>query len=260
LERIVKSASLLPPLLLGVCILILAGPQRLATPEDQRVLTNIEVVLDVSGSMMAQFGDGTRADKAFEAIVDFTSFRKGDAFGLTIFGTEVVHWVPLTKDLTALRLAAPFLRPEKMPPHMGGTRIGHALTAVRHRLRSREEGDRMVVLISDGQSFDLAGGMAQKIGEELAADNIAVFYIHAADGEPQNETFTIASLTGGQAFAAGDPQALREVFKRIDAMNPTKLKPSAPEPADWFWPFAVIGLTLLSLNLVSAFRFRFTPW
>ncbi len=260
LERIVKCTNLLPPLLLAVCILILAGPQRLATPEDERVLTNIEVVLDVSGSMMAQFGDGTRADKAFEAIVDFTSFRKGDAFGLTIFGTEVVHWVPLTKDLTALRLAAPFLRPEKMPPHMGGTRIGHALSAVRQRLRSREEGDRMVVLISDGQSFDLGGGQAQKIGEELAADNIAVFYIHAADGEPQNETFTIASLTGGQAFAAGDPQALREVFKRIDAMNPTRLKPSAPEPADWFWPFAVTGLGLLGLNVVSAFRFRFTPW
>ena len=91
LERVIKCANVLPPLLLAVGILILAGPQRLATPEDERVLTNIEVVLDVSGSMMAQFGDGTRADKAFEAIVDFTSFRKGDAFGLTIFGTEVVQ-------------------------------------------------------------------------------------------------------------------------------------------------------------------------
>jgi Ca-activated chloride channel family protein len=87
-----------------------------------------------------------------------------------------------------------------------------------------------------------------------------VFYIHAADGEPQNETCTLASLTGGQAFAAGDPEALREVFKRIDAMKPTKLKPSAPEPADWFWPFAVTGLGLLGLNVAAAFRFRFTPW
>lgn len=260
LERIIKAANLLTPLLLAVCILILAGPQRLTTPKEERVLTNIEVVLDVSGSMMAKFGDGTRADKAFEAIVDFTSFRKGDAFGLTIFGTEVVHWVPLTKDLTALRLAAPFLRPEKMPPHMMGTRIGHALGAVRQRLRSREEGDRMVVLISDGQSFDLGGGVAQKLGEELSSDNIAVFYIHAAEGQPQEETFTIASLTGGQAFAAGDPQSLREVFKRIDAMKPTKLKPSAPEPADWFWPFAAAGLGLLSLKVVSLFGLRFTPW
>jgi hypothetical protein len=103
-----------------VSILILAGPQRLAKPEDERVLTNIEVVLDVSGSMMAPFGDGTRADKAFEAIVGFTSFRKGDAFGLTIFGTEVVHWVPLTKDLTALAGRAVLRR---KCHRMGGTRI-----------------------------------------------------------------------------------------------------------------------------------------
>jgi len=260
LERTIKIANLLPALLLAVVVVMLAGPQRLAPPKEERVLTNIEVVLDVSGSMMAPFGDGTRADKAFEAIVDFTSFRKGDAFGLTIFGTEVVHWVPLTKDLAAIRLAAPFLRPEKMPPHMMGTRIAHALTAVRETLRSREEGDRMVVLVSDGQSYDLGGGAAQKLGEELSADHISVFYIHVANGQPQEETFTVASLTGGQAFAADDPTALREVFKRIDAMKPTKLKPSAPEPVDWFWPFAVTGLGLLGLKVLSLFGLRFTPW
>ena len=203
---------------------------------------------------------GTRADKAFEAIVDFTSFRKGDAFGLTIFGTEVVHWVPLTKDLTALRLAAPFLRPEKMPPHMGGTRIAHALEAVQKILRSREEGDRMVVLISDGMSFDLNGGVAQKLGEDLRADDITVFYIHTAEGSPQEETYTVANLTGGQAFSAGDPESLREVFKSIDAMKPAKLKPSTPQPADWFWPFALAGLSVLGLKVLSLLGLRFTPW
>ena len=128
-----------------------------------------------------------------------------------------------------------------MPAHMGGTRIGHALNAVRERLRRREEGDRMIVLISDGMSADLGGGVGQKIGQELAADNIA-------------------NLTGGQAFAAGDPQALAEVFKRIDAMAPTKTRPSAPQPADWFWPFAVTGLGLLGLKVVSSLGLRFTPW
>src|SRR3989475_10415312 len=167
LERIIKAANLLPALLLAITVMLRAGPQRLAPPKEERVLSNIEFVLDVSGSMMSPFGEGTRADKAFEAIVEFTSYRKGDAFGLTIFGTEVVHWVPLTKDLTALRLAAPFLRPERMPPHMSGTRIGHALEAVRARLRAPEGGERMIVLVSDGESFDLGGGAAQKLGEEL---------------------------------------------------------------------------------------------
>jgi Ca-activated chloride channel family protein len=259
LNRIIKVTNLLTPLLLAVSILILAGPQRLSKAKDQRVLTNIQFVLDVSGSMMSPFGGGTRSDKAYEAIVDFTSFRKGDAFGLTIFGTEVVHWVPLTKDLTALRLAAPFLRPEKMPPHMQGTRIANALEQVQKVLSTREEGDRMIVLISDGQSFDLTG-TAQKLGEDLSKDNITVFYIHVAEGSPQEETHTVANLTGGQSFAAGDPDALREVFKRIDKMKPAKMKPSAPEPVDWFWPFAVAGLSLLGAKLLTLLGLRFTPW
>ena len=50
--------------------------------------------------MKSPFGDGTRSDKAIEAIKEFTTYRKGDAFGLTIFGSDVLHWVPVTKDLS----------------------------------------------------------------------------------------------------------------------------------------------------------------
>jgi len=260
LARLLKLIQLSGPLLLAVIIALLAGPQKLDRPGEVRLLTNIEVVMDVSGSMVAPFGDGTRADKAIEAVAEFTNHRQGDAFGLTIFGTEVVHWVPLTKDLSAIKLAAPFLRPDRMPPHMAGTRIGHALEAVHRKLRSREEGDRMIILISDGQSSDLRGGLAQRLGEELGRDGITVFYIHAADGQPQEETFTIASLTGGQAFAAGDPAALQEVFRRIDEMKPTKLKPAAPEYVDYFGPFAIAGLALLGVQLIGLLGLRFTPW
>lgn len=260
LERLVKSVQLSGPLLLALVIAILAGPQKLERPGDERVLTNIEVVMDVSGSMMASYGDGTRADKAIEAVAEFTTFREGDAFGLTIFGTDVVHWVPLTKDRSVIKLAAPFLRPDRMPPHMGGTRIGHALEAVHRRMRTREEGDRMIILISDGMSADLGGGLAQRLGEQLAGDKITVFYIHAAEGQPQPETFTLASLTGGEAFAAGDPAALQEVFRRIDEMKPTKLKPAAPEYVDYFGPFAISGLALLGVHLIGLLGVRFTPW
>ena len=260
LRRLVTTLNLAPALLLAMAILLLAGPFRLAAPEKVRAVTNIEFVLDVSGSMMSQFGDGNRSDKALQAINEFTNFRKGDAFGLTVFGNEVLHWVPVTKDLSAIRLSAPFLRPDKMPPYMGGTMIGKALRSVRRVLAGRPEGDRMVILISDGESFDLYGGQAEEIGHELASDKIHVYYIHVAVGEPQNETFALASTTGGRAYAAGDPAALREVFQHIDQMQPAKLKPRAPEPADWFRPWAVAGLGFLGLHLVSLFGLRYTPW
>ena len=43
-------------------------------------------------------------------------------------------------------------------------------------------------------------------------------------------------------------------------MKPVKLKPSAPDQADWFWPFALAGLGLTGLQVVGSLRFRFTPW
>ena len=210
--------------------------------------------------MMSRFGNGTRSDKALEAITEFTKHRKGDAFGLTVFGTEVLHWVPVTKDLSAIVAAGPFLRPEKMPAYMGGTRIGHAVTEVQKTLTAQPEGDRMIVLISDGESYDLGGGVAQRLGQELAANHITLFYVHVAEGQPQEETFTMASLSGGAAFAAGDPRALEEVFRKIDAMKPAKLKPAAPVPVDFFWPFTAAALGCLTLQMGSVLGLRFNPW
>ena len=248
LEGIVKIANLGPPLLLAVAIVLLAGPQRPLSQGNQRVLTNIELVLDVSGSMTATFGDGRRSDKAVEALQEFVGHREGDAFGVTLFGTEVLHWVPLTQDLSALKHSAPFMKPEAMPSYMGGTRIGLALRSVHRILANRPEGDRMIVLISDGMSADLRG------------DDIVLYYIHVASGQPQQEVYEIAARTGGEAFIAGDPAALQTVFERIDSMRPAKFEPETPIPADNFRPFALAGLSLLGLQLLSLFGIRFTPW
>lgn len=260
LKRLVDSANLLPQLLLAVVIVVLARPQRTALPKDERNLTNILFCMDVSGSMTAQFGSGKRSDAAIAAIQEFTTYRPGDAFGLTIFGNEVLHWVPVTKDLSALRQSTPFLRPEKMPQYLWGTQIGKALREVRKVLTAQADGDRMVILISDGQSFDLHGGQAEEIGHQLYSDGIVVYYIHVAEGQPQEETFTIASLTGGQAFSAGDPAALKEVFQRIDRMQSAKMKPAAPQAVDDYRPFALAGMVFGGAHLLCLFGLRYTPW
>ena len=252
LEGTVKVANLLTPMLLAVAIILLAGPQRPLSQGTQRVLTNIELVLDVSGSMTAKYGDGRRADKAVEALQEFVSHRKGDAFGVTLFGTEVLHWVPLTQDLDALKHSAPFMKPEAMPPYMGGTRIGLALRSVHRILADRPKGDKMIVLISDGSSGDLRG-QGDKISGDLNGDDIVLYYIHVANGQPQQEVYDIASRTGGEAFVAGDPAALQAVFEKIDAMQPAKFKPETPIPADNFRPFALAGLSMLALQLLSLF-------
>jgi hypothetical protein len=53
---------------------------------------------------------------------------------------------------------------------------------------------------------------------------------------------------------------LQEVFQTIDKMQPVRLKPSANEYADFFWPLALVGLAFCGLQVVSAFGLRYTPW
>jgi Ca-activated chloride channel family protein len=249
----------IPPLLLAVAIAILAGPHRNGPPQQKRSLTNIQFAVDVSGSMTAPFGEGTRYDASMKAIDAFLDFRKGDAFGLTFFGDAFVHWVPLTTDPSAIRCSPPFMRPEIVPYAFGGTAIAKALNGCKSELKRREEGDKMIVVISDGFSYDLAE-QDQAIARDFKAEGIAVFCIIVGGFEPQAEIINICRLTGGEAFRADDPDALPSVFKKIDEMKQAKVTPTMVESIDYYEPFALVGLALLGLGTLGLFGLRYTPW
>lgn len=260
IKAVLNLAESLPALLLVVVIAILAGPQRLSEPKTKRALTNIEFCVDISGSMTAPMGEGSRYDASMEAINEFLDFRDGDAFGLTFFGNNVLHWVPLTKDKSAVRCSVPFMRPETAPPWFGGTEIGKALAACKRRLVEREEGDRMIVLVSDGQSSDLSGGKDEEIAKKLRADEIVVYAIHVANSEPPEPIVNIAGITGGEVFNPGDTQALEAVFQRIDQMQQAKLEKVSAETMDNFTPFCIAALVLVGACGLASFGVRYTPW
>ncbi len=257
---IVNLAEMLPAALLAIVILILAGPQQIGAPKHRRALTNIEFCVDISSSMTAQFGSGNRYDAAMEAINKFVDYREGDAFGLTFFGNSVMHWVPLTSDVSAIKCAVPFMRPDRAPPWFGGTEIGKALLACRHVLREREEGDRMIVLVSDGWSADLYGDRAAEIAQQLKDSRIVVHAVHIAETTVPPDIVTLTALTGGEVFAVDDPQTLEAVFERIDQMQQTEMVQLAPESQDDFLPYGIAGLTIVGLISGSLFGLRYTPW
>ena len=251
----------LGPILLAIVVVILAGPQRLGEPKSERMLTNIEFCVDVSASMISPFGDGTRYDASMKAIDDFLAKRSGDAFGLTFFANNVIQWVPLTSDPSALRCAPPFMKPENGVPWMQGTLVGKALRECKKTLAEREEGDRMVVLVTDGFSADLNNGNDATIAEELKKDGITVFIIHVAETEAPPQMAVIASITGGEVFSVGDPAGLDSVFKRIDSMKQAKLKKTVAETLDDFGPYCLAGLSTLGLlAAISLSGLRYTPW
>jgi len=250
----------LAPLLLALVILVLAGPQKLGEPKSERQMTNIEFCVDVSSSMLAPFGEGTRYDTSMKAIDDFLTVRGGDAFGLTFFANNVIQWVPLTNDPSAIRCAPPFMNPQNGPPWMMGTMVGLALRDCKKTLAERSEGDRMVVLVTDGYSYDLANGNDEVVARELLKENITVFIIHVAETEVPPQMGTIATITGGEVFSAGDPEGLKSVFKRIDAMKQTKLKKTMAETIDDFGPYCLAGLSTLGVLAATLLGLRYTPW
>ena len=253
-------AESLPALLLAVVILILAGPQSWGAPRDKRVLTNIQFCVDVSGSMNAKFGDGDRYDASMKALNRFLSYREGDAFGLTFFGNSVLHWVPLTNDVSAFRCAPPFMKPRLLPPWFGGTEIGKALLACRRVLVEREQGDRMIILISDGNSFDLYGGRDAEIIRELRQDEVVVYAVHIDDSSIPDEVVRITAETGGEAFTPEDEGGLERIFERIDQMQRARIEKSQAEAADDFRPWCRLGLGILGALLLTLFGLRYTPW
>ena len=259
-RTLISMAESLPAVLLAIVIWILAGPVVLGKPIEKRSVTNIQFCVDISGSMTAGFGSGSRYDASMEAINQFLDFREGDAFGLTFFGNSVLHWCPLTTDVSAIRCSPPFMRPEKAPPWFGGTSIGKALLACRQILMEQEEGDRMIILVSDGASSDLAGGNDADIARRCAEQGIKVFGIHIADNDVPDEVVTITTMTGGEVFNPGDPESLANVFRQIDEMQKSEIEQTIAEQLDHFIPYALIGLVVLGLAVLCAFGLRYTPW
>jgi Ca-activated chloride channel homolog len=258
--RLLNVAESLPALILSLALVILAGPQETSEPKTKRALTNIEFCVDISCSMNAAFDNGTRYDASMEAISSFLDQRPTDAFGLTFFGNSVLHWVPLSSDTSAIRCAAPFMKPDRVPPWFGGTEIGKALVACKGVLTQREEGDRMIILVSDGFSWDLNNGRDEEIARMMRENNIVVNAIHIADSEIPGTIVNITSLTGGDVYNPGDAEHLKTVFKKIDEMQETKLEKASAESRDYFFPFCVAALSILGAFLLSLFGLRFTPW
>ncbi|MDB6152211.1 MAG: Aerotolerance regulator BatA [Chthoniobacteraceae bacterium] len=278
LRFLVLCANCLPAALLALSILFLAHPVTFKPPEIERKLTNAQIVLDTSGSMAENHGSQdkgrhTRFDSAMDAILQFINYRKGDAFGLTIFSRTFIHWLPLTLDTQSIALARPFIvpnNPKLDPPSMGRhglpddlwgiTYIGKALLGASEMLAERPTGDRMIILITDGESSDIKPPRDAEIIAALQAQNITVFAILMTNETIEPALVGIARATGGEVFNAVTPEALQAVFQRIDEMKKVVVLEKKPQVADHYDPFFLPALSVLGLSVLALFGLRFTPW
>lgn len=258
LRILVSGVASIPGLMLALAVILLAGPRTTAPPKSKRVMSNIILAIDISGSMGA-----VRYEAAMEEARRFCEYREGDAFGLTVFGKEYLHWFPPTKDLSAIRNALPFVSGVRHLPRFAGTLIGNALDGCRERLVRSKEGDRAVIVLTDGGSSDFRDGKDLEFARRLAEDRIKVYSILIGNDPPGpgiNGVYNIASLTGGKVFRADDTAVLGEIFKEIDRMQKARFKQVTADTVFVYKPFSIAGLAVAGLWLLSLFGLRFTPW
>lgn len=238
---------------------------------------DIQVVLDVSGSMAAEdFQPRNRLTVAKDVMREFVDRRHADRIGLVIFAGNTLTRAPLTADHQVLRLLLDSIELNTLPD---GTAIGMALAAGAARLKSSEAATRVIVLVTDGVNNsgaidpDTAAALCEGLGIKVYTVGVGTagrvqVPVPMSDASGRVETQrvemdvevdeellrSIAERTGGRFFQAVDADSLREVFADIDRLEKTPLEIQRyVRYREAFEPLVVIAAGLLLLPLALAF-------
>jgi Ca-activated chloride channel homolog len=251
------AAAVLAWLLL---VLALAAPVRIEPPVTRESAgRDVLLALDLSGSMETTDMPGaggltiSRVDAARAVLEEFIGRRGEDRLGLIVFGTSAFVMAPFTRDHAALAALL-----DEAFPRMAGpqTMIGDAIGLAAQTFERAKVDGRLLILLTDGNDSGSrvpprrAAGIAATLGVRIHAVSLGD---PQAAGEAALDVPAlrdIAGATGGTYFQAGDPAALAEVYRRIDAMEPTPAQAVSWRPRTplFTWPlgaFALIAALLL---------------
>jgi len=259
---------LVPIRVLGATCLVtaLASPQVVQASFDVPAEgIDIVVALDTSSSMSSSdFGGQQRIVAAKRAINDFLATLKNDRAGVVIFSAEAMTLSPLTLDYGAAQRLIQPLEPGKLLTD--GTAIGTGLATALNVLRPSTARSKVVVLATDGESNtgDIqpmdAAQLAKVLGIRVYTIGVAPTGRGAGDVD-ERLMKDMANLAGGQYYRASDEQALRNIYREIEALEKARVGSRGfIETNDASLPFVAAGAALLVLEiLLAATLFRRIP-
>jgi Ca-activated chloride channel family protein len=198
---------------------------REPAPEDYSGL-DVMLVLDVSRSMLAQDAAPCRLRAAADIALGLIHGLNRARFGVVAFKGGAVRAVPLTEDRQVLEAFFQQVSPSVV--QTPGTSVESGLEEALGAFPAGTASHKVIVLLSDGESLsDFTGGSAGK----ARAEGIPVFAVGIGrtkgstirtpdgtlltgkDGRPvitrlnAEALMTVAELSGGGYFAAGEPSA-----------------------------------------------------
>lgn len=261
--------TVLRVLALAALIVALARPR---TPgeviEDPRAGIPVVVAIDLSSSMLAEdFRPRDRLQVAKQTVAAFVAGRADDPIGIVAFAGEAITVAPVTTYRPVVLNA---LRGLEVGLLEDGTAIGDGLAIAVNRLRELPGRERVVVLMSDGESnrgqidpVDAARAAAAfgvrvfTIG--VGSEGVARVPVERAEGGLVYAELTvgldeellqeIATLTGGRYFRATNPQALREIYGEIDRLVATPQEERRRVLfQEWYLPLLLLAGALLTVE------------
>ena len=236
---------------------------------------NLMLAVDISGSMQEQDmqlgGQLVSRLTAVKAVAgDFIKRRVGDRIGLILFGDQAYLQAPLSFDrntvTTLLDEAVISLAGQK-------TAMGDAIALGVKRLRKQEEGNRVLIVLTDGANT--SGHIAPLKAAELAkAEGVRIYTIGVGADQQVQDFFgrrmsvgsdldeptlrKIAKETGGAYFRARDLRGLQAIYQQLDKLEPiSKDAVFYREIQEWYG--LPLGLALLLIfigGLLASNRLR----
>jgi Ca-activated chloride channel family protein len=246
-----------------------ARPQWVGEPLSLPVSgRDLMLAVDISGSMEQRDYElngslVTRLAVVKAVAARFVERRPHDRIGLILFGSRAYVQTPLTFDGATV---AAMLQDSVVGLAGRETAIGDAIGLAVKRLQDQPEGDRVLVLLSDGENT--AGNLDPIAAAELARQaGVRIYTIGMTGAElrlpdvfgmrlpPRGSGFDpttlkrIAEITGGTFFSVSDREQLESVYQELDRLEPTERdeRTYRPRRALFIWPAA--GALILSVFL-----------
>jgi Ca-activated chloride channel family protein len=268
-ERLRHLPALLRLLALASLIVALARPQSVSSRENISAEgIDIVLVLDISGSMLAEDFTPNRLEAAKAVADEFVQGRTNDRIGLVVFAAESFTQCPLTIDYPVLRT---LLKEVKKGMITDGTAIGLALANGVNRLKDSDAKSKVMILLTDG--VNNRGEIDPITAAKLAATyGIRVYTVGVgAMGQapyPVETPFgiqrrlvpveidektltTVAEMTGGKYFRATDNRKLKAIYEEIDQLERTKIEVTAyKRTTELFFSWLALGAILMIFEIV----------
>jgi len=187
--------------------------------------------------------------------IDFIERRRGDRLGLILFGTQAYLQAPLTFDgKTVNRL----LQESAIGLAGERTAIGDAIGLAIKRMDLESDNTRVLILMTDGANTAgavtpiKAAGLAASHGlriytigigadEQIKSSWFGIRRVNPAAQLDEKTLREIADISGGRYFRARDSEALSEIYRLLDELEPIENDSQnlRPVQALFFWPLAL---------------------